>query len=92
MALFAWPLFYFTEARRTEVLSVGGLPRIVFHELRHIHATLQKKAGVDLKDVSVRLGHSQIGITADFYQHGDAEADKASVVLLSDFLKSKKAG
>ena len=25
MALFAWPLFYFTEARRTEVLSVGGL-------------------------------------------------------------------
>ena len=60
------------------LLAAAGVSKLRFHDLRHIHATLQKKAGVDLKDVSARLGHSQIGITANLYQHGDREADKAA--------------
>lgn len=60
------------------LLAAAKVPPIRFHDLRHIHATLQKKAGVDLKDISARLGHSQIGITANLYQHADDEADKAA--------------
>ena len=62
-----------------KALARAGLPRSVrIHDLRHAHATLMRKAGVDLKTVSERLGHSTIAITADLYTHAvsgpDAEA------------------
>jgi integrase len=34
-----------------------------------------RKAGVDLKTVSERLGHSNIRITADLYTHAVRSAD-----------------
>jgi len=58
-----------------------GLPVIRVHDLRHTHASVALAAGVDLKVVSERLGHSQISITADLYTHvsrgvSQAAADK----------------
>jgi integrase len=50
-------------------LADAGLPRQRFHDLRHACATLQLAQGVPLKVVSERLGHSQIGLTADVYSH-----------------------
>ena len=47
----------------------AGLPHLTFHGLRHAHATLMLTAGVHLKIVSERLGHSNIAITADTYSH-----------------------
>jgi len=47
----------------------SGLPRIRFHDLRHTHATLLLKAGVPIKVVSERLGHSTPGFTMATYQH-----------------------
>jgi len=40
-----------------------------FHALRHTHATLMLKAGVQMKIVSDRLGHSSIKTTMDKYAH-----------------------
>ena len=45
------------------------LPRLRFHDLRHTHATLLLKAGVPIKVVSERLGHSTPGFTMATYQH-----------------------
>jgi integrase len=45
------------------------LPRIRLHDLRHTHATLLLKAGVPLKVVSERLGHSSPAFTMAVYQH-----------------------
>jgi integrase len=45
------------------------LLRIRFHDLRHTHATLLLKAGVPLKVVSERLGHSTPAFTMAVYQH-----------------------
>lgn len=42
---------------------------VTFHALRHTHATLMLKAGVQMKVVSDRLGHSSIKITMDTYAH-----------------------
>lgn len=42
---------------------------IRFHDLRHTHATQLLQAGVDIKSVSERLGHSSIRITLDTYTH-----------------------
>lgn len=40
-----------------------------FHDLRHTHATMLLKAGVNPKVVSERLGHSRVGMTLDTYSH-----------------------
>lgn len=45
------------------------LPKIRLHDLRHTWATLALVAGVDVKIVSERLGHSSPMITWQTYQH-----------------------
>jgi integrase len=55
-----------------------GLPPIKLHALRHGHATTALEAGVPLKVVSDRLGHSSIAITADTYSHVSVEVDRAA--------------
>lgn len=45
------------------------LPRIRLHDLRHTWATLALVAGVDVRIVSERLGHSSPMITWQTYQH-----------------------
>jgi integrase len=42
---------------------------IRFHDLRHTHASLGLAAGVPIKVMSERLGHSSSNFTADAYQH-----------------------
>jgi integrase len=51
------------------LVQTSGLPYIRLHDLRHTHATLLLKAGVPIKDVSERLGHSTPGFTMATYQH-----------------------
>lgn len=42
---------------------------IRFHDLRHTSASLALAAGVPMRVVSDRLGHSTTAITADLYTH-----------------------
>lgn len=49
--------------------TLAGLPRCRFHDLRHLAASLQLAAGVDIAIVSKRLGHSTYTITADTFCH-----------------------
>jgi integrase len=46
-----------------------GVPQIRLHDLRHTHATLLLRAGVNPKVVSERLGHSSVAFTLDTYAH-----------------------
>ena len=46
-----------------------GLPRIRLHDLRHTHASHLLLAGVNVKVVSERLGHSSPAFTMTVYQH-----------------------
>jgi len=58
------------------------LDKIRFHDLRHTHASLLLFGGVDIKTISERLGHSNIGITMNVYTHVMEELDrKASLVI-----------
>ena len=52
-----------------DLVSRAGVPRIRLHDLRHTNASLALAAGVALKAVSHRLGHSSTAITADLYTH-----------------------
>lgn len=49
------------------VVAELGLPRTRFHDLRHAHATQLLSAGVHVKAVSERLGHSSTSFTMDTY-------------------------
>lgn len=54
---------------RRQAAAAGVPPDPARHGLRHLATTVQLAAGVPLKTVSARLGHSQIAITADLYGH-----------------------
>lgn len=54
-------------ARRT--FNSMGLPNFTFHGLRHTHATLMLKEGINFKALQHRLGHSTFQQTMDTYGH-----------------------
>jgi integrase len=51
------------------LLDTAGLPRVRFHDLRHSAASLLIAEGVELVEVSMLLGHSELRVTADLYSH-----------------------
>lgn len=65
----------------------AGLPVIRLHDLRHTNASLALSAGVDLKVVSERLGHSQLAITADLYTHVNRGLGKAAAEQIARALR-----
>jgi integrase len=54
------------------------LPPLSLHNLRHAFATSALRAGVDLKIVSGRLGHSSTRITSDIYTAAVPSMDRAA--------------
>lgn len=58
-----------TFDRRLRQPKFAALPTIRLHDLRHTWATLALVAGVDIRMVSERLGHSSILVTSQSYQH-----------------------
>lgn len=69
------PLDPATVSRQFLILTRDlGLPRIRLHDLRHTSASLGLEAGEPITQVSRRLGHSTIAITADTYTHVSTEA------------------
>jgi hypothetical protein len=54
----------------------AGLPRIRLHDLRHTFATLSRKHGRSIEEISQALGHANEAVTATIYNHwkGDSRA------------------
>jgi len=80
----------------TKFLSKNELPHCSFHSLRHLNATMSIAAGIPLKNVSDRLGHTDIGTTTNIYAEAlksvDREAANKLGVLLENKHKDKKFG
>lgn len=51
------------------LVRATGMRHVRLHDLRHTSASLALKAGVPMKVVSDRLGHSTIAVTANLYTH-----------------------
>lgn len=63
----------------------AGLRPIRFHDARHSYAAAALAAGVSVKVVSQRLGHTDVGVTLKVYAHvmpGDDEAAAATADIL----------
>ena len=69
----------------------ANLPKLRPHDLRHAFATLALSAGVDLKTVSVALGHTALATTADIYAHVTPALLRAAADRLDQTLQSAKS-
>ncbi len=72
-------------------VAEAGLEPFKFHELRHSFVALWVDAGANVKEVSVRAGHSSVAFTLDRYGHlyedrSDALADSLDALLGDDNL------
>ncbi len=64
------------------------LPEITLHGLRHTNATLMIANNINMKTVSSRLGHSEIGTTMDIYAHALRSADQQTADTLGSLFFS----
>ena len=79
----------YVSQRFGRLVKNAGLPMIRPHDTRHTAATLLLEAGIPVKVVSERLGHSTTSITADIYQHvaphmQEEAANKLGAMLLGE--------
>ena len=64
------PFYPNTVSKRFgELVKKAGIPHVRLHDMRHTHATLMLKEGVNPKTVAERLGHASVVITLDTYSH-----------------------
>ena len=65
------------------------LPHMPFHGLRHVSATILIAQGVPLKNVSARLGHTDIRTTANIYADALESVDRNAAEKMDQYLKKK---
>ncbi len=66
----------------------AGVRKVKLHDLRHLHASMAIRSGVDPKVLADRLGHTRASFTLDVYTHLFEEQRANSAVSLLDFLPS----
>lgn len=59
----------FRQRHWTAMCKDAGILGFGFHGLRHSHATILLKAGVNVKVIAERLGHADVAITMRTYAH-----------------------
>jgi integrase len=74
------------NAQLRKLLEKAGLPRQRFHNLRHCSASLLLHAGVDMRTIMGRLGHSQLSLTMNTYAHLSPELERNAATALDRLL------
>ncbi len=64
-----------------------GAPTVRLHDLRHFTATQLIGAGVDVRTVAGRLGHSDPSLTLRVYSHLIEERDRAAAAIMGQVLR-----
>lgn len=70
----------------TRMLARLGIPKIVFHGLRHTFATRCIESRCDYKTVSAILGHSNVSTTLNLYVHPDLDQKKRCMARMTRFV------
>jgi len=63
-------------------MELIGMPDVTLHSLRHTHASMLIKGGVDIITVSRRLGHGSPKITLEVYGHLVTGADDRAAEIM----------
>lgn len=68
------------------LLKVAKFARRRFHDLRHACVTLLAEQGVDHKTIAEIVGHSDVRLTKNVYQHAQQESKRAGLAKVGKFL------
>ena len=74
-----------------EVVKAAGIPGFSFHGLRATHATMLAQAGVPVRSVMDRLGHSTSRMTLEVYTHATPAMQDEAVSYLDTLYKTMEA-
>ena len=55
-----------------------GFDGVRLHDLRHFHATRHIEAGMRIKTIQTRLGHSSPSLTISVYSHVSPQMDRGA--------------
>lgn len=55
--------------RISNVMKHAGIENVRFHDLRHTFATVSLEYGMDIKTLSMIIGHNSAATTLDIYSH-----------------------
>ena len=78
--------------RLQRILERCGMEKIRFHDLRHTFATLALQNGVDVKTLSMMLGHYSAAFTLDTYAHVSPKMQQDAIEKVSGFLQQSVVG
>lgn len=70
----------------TRFIATNSLPPITLHGLRHTHTSMLASIQLDPKQISERLGHSQLSTTMNIYTHIFRKDDGIAEELSNQFL------
>ena len=77
---------YAVSARFARLATVAEFDDITFHNLRHTHATVLLRGGVNVKLVAARLGHANAAVTLQTYQHMQPDLAEHVADVVDDLL------
>lgn len=72
------------RTRNIKYAQIAGLKTIRVHDFRHSHATLLANEGINIQEISRRLGHSNIEITWNTYSHLYPREEERAVKILNE--------
>jgi integrase len=74
-----------------KVRNAAGASEVRLHDLRHFTATQLIGAGVDVRTVAGRLGHSDPSLTLRVYGHVIEERDRAAAAVMGQLLSKPRS-
>ncbi len=72
------------EHKNTQFSKEAGLEHIRIHDFRHSHASLLANSGINIMEISRRLGHSNVQQTWNTYSHLYPREEERAVSVLED--------
>ncbi|MED1562046.1 site-specific integrase [Alkalihalobacillus alcalophilus] len=77
------------ENRMKRILKLAEIDRhLTPHSLRHTHTSLLIEAGVGIKEIQQRLGHTDIETTMNIYAHMTADMEEKASHKFSELMRS----
>ena len=71
------------DNKNRQFAADAGLERIRIHDFRHSHASLLANEGINIQEISRRLGHSNVEITWNTYSHLYPREEERAVSVLN---------
>lgn len=72
------------------LLDDAKVRRIRFHDMRHMHVSLLHKAGVELRAIADRIGHTDPSFTMKRYAHVIDDQRRAAAIPLLELLAPRQ--